>query len=175
MRSGIKFLFLVLIFFTSCVKDVDIDQFEEIVIPPSATIDLVYFDLGFGDFTDSSGSAKSAKDELRLEFLDDDYIQTGLKSAEFNVVFTNTLDQALIATFRFESESRDLQYSFSVPIPAGSEASPTIVNYTEIVPESEISKIKSSIWFVTEITSTGSVPTKGGLKLESKGLYNFEF
>lgn len=157
------------------MKDVDVDQFDEIILPPSATLDLIFFTLQPEDFVDSSGSPQSASDELRLEFLDDDYIQTGLKSAEFNVVFTNTFDQPLRANFRFESESRGLQYSFSVDIPAGSEASPAVVNYTEVVPESQIDKIKRSIWLATEIELAGPVPSQGKLKLESKGLYNFEF
>ena len=171
---GILFLFFVASF-SSCVKDVDVDQFDEIVIPPSAVIDLVFFQLDFDNFVDSSGAPVSPLDELRLEFLDDDYIQTGLKSAEFNVVFTNTLDQPSTAVFRFESESRNLQYIFSVEIPSGSVTSPTVINYTEIVPESQINKIKKSIWLVTEIKPTGQSPGRGELKLESTGLYNFEF
>ena len=176
MKSVVKILFLFFaISFSSCVKDVDVDHLDEIVLSPSAAIDLIYFTLPFNAFVDSSGSPQAAVDELRLEFLDDDYIQTGLKSAEFNVVFRNTLNQPLTAVFKFQSESRNVQYSFSVEIPAGSEASPAVVNHTVIIPEAQIDKIKRSIWLVTEVNLAGPVPSQGELKLESKGLYNFEF
>ena len=176
MKLAKTSLFLISCFFlSSCIKDIDVDQFDEIVIPPSVEMDLVYFRLEPEDFLESSGSKKTATDALRLEFLDDDYIQTGLKSAEFNTFFINKFDQPLTATFKFLSEGRTLQHSFSVDIPAGSEEEPTVINYTEIIPEAQIEKIRRSIWLVTEVEVFGEVPTTGKLILESKGLYKFEF
>lgn len=162
-------------FFSSCIKDIDVDQFDEIVIPPSVEMDLVYFQLTPEDFLQPSGSRRTMTDELRLEFLDDDYIQTGLKSAEFNTVFINKFDQPLTTTFTFLSEGRTLQHRFTVDIPAGSEEEPTVINYTEIFPETQIEKIRRSIWLVTEVEILGEVPTTGQLTLESKALYKFEF
>lgn len=173
-----KLPFLALLFFlaSSCVKDVDLDQYNEIVIPPTAAIDLIYFNLDPLDFTDSSGNLREAEDFLRLEFLDDDYIQDGLVRADFNFVFTNTFRQGFVATFNFLSESNSLQRAVKINIPPGSESDPAVVDYTEIVPQAEIGAIKRSIKLLVKIEmQSNAAPIEGKLELESKGYYKFEF
>ena len=160
----------------SCVKDVDLEQAQEIVIPPSAAIDLVYFELVADDFIDASGADKKATDKTRLEFLDDDYIQESLMNANFNFIFTNSFQRGFVSTITFLSEGNSPQYSFSIDIPAGTADDPTIVNYTQIVPETQIRAIRNSIWLQVEVEMLpGANPAEGNLKLESKAFYKFEF
>lgn len=173
-----KLPFLAIFFFicSSCVKDVDLDQYNEIVIPPTAAIDLIYFTLEPEDFFDASGNAQKASDHVRLEFLDDDYIQDGLIRADFNFVFTNTFQQEFTTTFRFRSENNNTQHSFTIKVPAGTPGDPAVVNYTEIIPQSRIGSIRSSIKLVVDVEmQPNSAPVEGQLQLESKAFYKFEF
>lgn len=169
-------LALLFIVCSSCVKDVDLDQYNEIVIPPTAAIDLVYFTLESSDVSDASGNPKKVSDVVRLEFLDDDYIQDGLMRADFNIVFTNSFQQAFTTTFKFLSESNAVQHSFSINVPAGQPAVPAIINYTEVIPESQINAIRRSIKLLVEVEmQPNSEPVEGQLQLKSKAFYKFEF
>ena len=160
----------------SCVKDVDINQYEEIVVPPRAALDLVYFNLDPSDFSDGSGGIKKASDDVRLEFLDDDYIQDGLMEADFNFRFTNTFAQEFHVVMKFISESNSVQHTINFHVPAGSTASPAILDYTERIDESQISRIRRSIRLLVEVEMLpNSQPIEGELQLESKAYYTFEF
>lgn len=171
----IAFLAL-LVMFGSCVKDVDLDQAEEIVIPPTATIDLIYFDLALEDLKVGSGGNLRAVDESRLDFLDDDYIQTGLMSADFNFHFINSFENPFSVNFLFRSPSNAIRHQIQLEIPAGSIDSPAVVDYTEIIDNSQIDKIRKSIKVSVEIDMVGDpVATEGSLQLRSKGTYYFEF
>ena len=165
-------LFLML----SCVKDVDINQFEEIVVPPTAALDLIYFNLAPSDFSDGAGGIKNVSDDVRLEFLDDDYIQDGLMQADFNFRFTNTFAQEFKVVMKFLSESNSEQHTINFHVPAGSTANPAILDYTERIDESQIGRIRRSIKLLVEVEmQPNSQPIEGTLQLESKAYYTFEF
>ncbi|MGB7843847.1 MAG: hypothetical protein WBL21_13710 [Salinimicrobium sp.] len=167
---------LLLLLFSSCVKDVDLDQYNEIVIPPTAAIDLIYFTLEPDDFADASGNLQKATDFLRLEFLDDDYIQDALIRADFNFVFINSFQQEFVTTFNFVSENNAVQHTVQINVPAGNVGEPAVVNFTEIVPRSQIDAIRKSIKLVVEVEmKANSAPLEGQLQLESKANYKFEF
>ena len=175
-KNLFKIAFLTLLLFaSSCVKDVDLDQYEEIVLSPEAAIDLIYFTLTNEDFTGTSGGEMTARDETRLDFLDDDYIQNDLVRADFNFKLTNTFQSPVTATIRFLSTSNSVQHTIVVPVPAGSVGDPATVDYTETIYEDQIHRIKRSIKVSVEITRHDPVVVEGTLQLESRGFYYFEF
>lgn len=169
-------LLSLLVFFASCVKDVDLDQYQEIVIPPVADIDLVYFDLSLDDFSAGPGGDLRAIDETRLEFLDDDYIQKSLMRADFNFRFTNSFQNPFTVNFLFRSENNAIRHQIIANIPAGNVGNPAVVDYSEIIDTSQIEKIRKSIKVSVEvIMHDSSGAPEGNLILESKGTYHFEF
>ena len=153
----------------SCVKDVDLDQANEIVLSPEAAVDLIFFDLVASEFTTVSGSGVTAKDETRLDFLDDDYIQNDLVRADFNFRFTNTFESPLNAIIRFLSPGNGVQHTVVVPIPQGSLEEPAVVDYTEIINEAQITRIRRSIKMSVEVTRHDPSAVAGSLQLASKG------
>lgn len=175
-KNLLRITFLTLLLFcTSCVKDVDMDQAEEIVIPPTAAIDLIYFDLTVEELSTGSGGNLRAEDETRLDFLDDDYIQDGLMRADFNFRFTNSFQNSFSVNFLFRTESNAITHQIRVDVPAGTTASPAIIDFTEII-DSEINRIKRSIKVSAQIDMQEAlISGEGNLKLQSKGIYYFEF
>lgn len=180
--STMKLLYrltLLSIFFvmTSCVKDMDLDQAQEIVIPPSVALDLIYSTIDSSDFfsTGASGSLV-ARDEVHLEFLDDDYIRDGLMRADYNFIFENSFTQTFNAKFTFLSENNLVKYRVDFVIPAGSSASPATIDYTEIIDVDEIKAIRESIKMIVEIEMVPNGDAfEGELQLKSKAFYKFEF
>lgn len=172
--SKIAFLTLLLISF-SCVKDVDLDQYEEIVLSPEAAIDLVFFTITSDDFSGDPAGETTARDETRLEFLDDEYIQNNLVRADFNFRFTNTFQSPLTATIQFLSPSNAVQHTMVISVPQGSPGEPATVDYVESIFQDQINRIRRSIKVSVEITRHNSAFSEGSLQLESKGFYYFEF
>ena len=92
MRTSrfIKLLFSGLftcLLFSSCVKDVDFGQAENIALEPDLEVDLLFYQLDETDFLDSETNAYTPviRDTVRLEFLDDEYIQDGLMLRRFEI------------------------------------------------------------------------------------------
>lgn len=176
IKAPFKIAFLtLLVWCSSCVQDVDLDQYNEIVLFPEAAIDLIYFTITAEDFTGGSGGDVTASDETRLDFLDDDYIQDGLVRSDFNFRFTNTFQSPITARIRFLSPSNSVQHTIIIPVSSGSTGSPATVDYTEIINEDQIARIRRSIKLSVEVTRHDPVAVEGTLQLESKGFYYFEF
>ena len=178
MKSYLSLVVLSVFFlFSSCVKDVDVDQARDIIIPSRVALDLVYFTLNSDDFPEEGSSdVRTAKDEVWLEFLDDDYIKDGLVRADFNFRYINTFNTEFRNKVIFLSEDNRERYRIEFEIPAGSPQSPALINYTEIIPQEKIIAIKRSIKMRVEIEMQPEPDlVEGELQLKSRGFYSFEF
>jgi|SRR5690606_9821997 len=161
----------------SCFKEVDLDQASEIVIPPTAALDLIYFTLDLEDFHPLNTSGpKMAGDVVRLEFLDDDYIQNGLVKADLNFIYYNTFTNPIRSELIFLSENNREQYRISFTIPGGSPESPGVVNFTEVIQGEDLEDFKRAIKLRVELEMFSGTNEKGGeLQLKSKAFLNLEF
>lgn len=168
--------FLAFFAFSSCVKDIDLDQMDEITIPPEVTVDLVYFTLNPTHFVDAASAVQTVSDTTRLDFLDDDYIKESLMRAEFNFKYFNSFPQAFTSTVSFLSENDAVRHSFFIEIPGGSAAAPAVVDFGEIIENSNIDVIRKSIKVNIKVEMhPDSNPVEGQLQLKSKGVFKFEF
>lgn len=177
LKNFYRFLLPAIFLFTSCVKDVDLEQAGEIAIPPTAAVDLVYFTLDRDKFLprNSTGPKKTA-DEVRLEFLDDEYIQNDLVRADLNFRYTNTFANPVKSELVFLSENNREQYRIVFTIPGGNTAIPGVVNYTEIIEGAHLESFKEAIKLRIELEMfSGSVSEEGKLQLKSKAFLKFEF
>ena len=176
VKNFLKIAFLALLFCSlSCVRDVDLDQYEELVLTPEAAIDLVYFTISSEDFSGEGLGENRAQDETRLEFLDDDYIQNDLVRADLNFKLTNTFQSRLTAQIRFLSPSNSIQHIIEIPVPPGTTGNPAVVDYIETINDDQIYRIKRSIKVSVEITRHDPTAVDGTLQFESKGFYYFKF
>lgn len=88
---------------TSCVKDVDLDQAKDISLTPKLQVDLLIFDVNEDNFVDpiTNQPISIIRDEVRLEFLDDSYIQDDLMEVEFKFKYINTFPQTFSSRISF--------------------------------------------------------------------------
>lgn len=169
-------LFSVVLF--SCVKDVDLDQTEEIALTPDLQVSLLVFDVTSIDFKDQdTGEFTSIiRDTVRLEFLDDSYIQDDLSTVEFSFRYTNSFPQQFQNKISFLSENDRVQHSLQFDIAQGGKDNPVVTDWVEAIENERIDVIKNSIKMVVEIEVIPNANTfEGELKFESKGLFSFEF
>ena len=169
---------LLSILMTSCFKDVDFEQAQDIQLAPDLEVDLLYYKIDKTDFLDSETNAFTPviRDTVRLEFLDDDYIQDGLMFAEFRFKHENKFPYLIKSSIRFLSENDRNQFSVNYDIPPGSIDSPSVVDTTYVVDGGDIGKVRRSLKMLVVLEMIGGAKdTEGELKFSSKGLFKFEF
>lgn len=162
----------------SCVKDVDFDQAGDISLQPEIQADLLIFEIDQRDFIDPDTNRQrlTIRDTVRLEFLDDDYVQKDLEKVAFSFKFRNTFPQIFSNRILFLSENNRLQHEVIFDTAPGSAGRPEVSEILEIIEPANIHVIKRSIKMVVEITAiTNRAPFTGTLNFESKGLYSFQF
>lgn len=170
--------FLLSLAFSSCFADVDFGQSENITLEPDLEVDLLYYKLNELDFLDSETNEYSStiRDTVRLEFLDDDYIQDGLVYAAFRFRHENRFPYLINTNIRFLSASGRSQFNITYTIPEGTLTSPAIVDTVHVMQGNDINKVRRSIQVVVEHEIVGADKAiQGELDLQSKGLFKFEF
>lgn len=163
---------------SSCVKDIDFDQAGDISLQPKIQADLLIFEIDEKDFIDPDTNRQrlTISDTVRLEFLDDDYVQKDLEMVEFSFKYRNTFPQAFANRILFLSENNQLQHEVIFETTPGNAGRPIVTEIVETIEPAKIHVIKRSIKMVVEIRAiTNSAPFTGTLNFESKGLFSFQF
>jgi len=171
-------LFLLFLGTISCVKDVDLDQAKDIGLKPKLQIDLLIFDVNEADFVDTLTNQQKTiiRDTVRLEFLDDSYIQDDLMEVEFSFKYINTFSRPFHNKISFLSENNSVQHVVEFNIDAGDKNNPAVTEVMDLIQFDQIQVIRESIKMAVEIeVLPGNDPFTGELKFQSKGLYSFEF
>jgi hypothetical protein len=169
---------LVNLLFSSCFKDVDFSQGENIVLAPDLSVDLLYYQLDETDFFHSGSGEYTPviRDTVRLEFLDDDYIQDGLQYAEFRFVHKNRFPNNIKTNIRFLGSNGRNQFNIAYTIPAGSATSSAVIDTIHIMQGNDIVKVRRSLQMLVEHEIVGGgKDLEGELDFQSKGLFKFEF
>ncbi|MBZ9629378.1 hypothetical protein LB465_01205 [Salegentibacter sp. LM13S] len=162
----------------SCVKDVDLEQREDISLSPDIQIDLLIYDIDQSHFIDpSTGNSKThISDTVRLEFLDDSYIQEDLFSVEFYFRHINTFPREIESKIRFLSDDNREQFAVNYTIKPGVDGNPVTTEQFEFIEEDRIHLVRRTIKMVVELeVQPGSGKFEGELDFASKGLFSFEF
>jgi hypothetical protein len=160
------------------VKDVDLDQAKDISLKPKLQIDLLIFDVNKVDFLDTITNQQKniIRDTVRLEFLDDSYIQEDLMEVEFRFKYINSFSNSFHNKISFLSENNKSQHVVEFNINAGNINEPAVTEVIDLVGFDQIKVIRRSIKLAVEIEALpGSEPLNGELKFQSKGLFSFEF
>lgn len=162
---------------SGCVKDIDLNQAEEIGLSPDIDVDLLIYDVEEDYFQSQTGTFQPIiRDTVRLEFLDDDYIQKDLSEVEFYFKHTNTFPQSFSNTIKFLSNSGREQIVVRYEVAPGSANNPVETDHTEFIEENNINLIRNSIQMVVELEAhPNSEEFKGKLEFASTGLFKFEF
>jgi len=162
----------------SCIKDVDFDQTQDIALTPELQADLLIFEVDSDDFShpETGEYMNVIRDTVRLEFLDDDYIQDNLQLVEFSFKWRNSFPQSFSNKISFLSENNRIQHQINNTINPGRQNSVVQTEHIEVIGPDRINVIKNSIKMVVEIeVLQNSTTFEGQLNFASKGLFSFEF
>ena len=170
-------LALLLVITSSCVRDVDLDQAENVVLEPVVDLNLVYFNLEGDRFFDLSQNlpVPTLRDTTEIRFLDDTDIQESLKQVDFLFRFTNTVPRAFAVDYRFIGEQNDTTYTFGTTVPVGSVDEPALHEFLEVVEGDAVVELTKANRLVVEVTIEGPDPVlPGSLEMQSAATYYLE-
>lgn len=162
----------------SCVKDVDLNQAKDIGLKPKLQVDLLIFDVNEANFVDPLTNQPKTiiRDTVRLEFLDDSYIQDDLIEVEFSFKYLNSFPQTFRSRISFLSENNSVQHLVEFNIASGDKSNSVVTEVIDLIEFGQIDVIRQSIKMAVEIEAMPDHnPFSGELKFQSKGLFSFEF
>lgn len=168
---------LFLVCFTSCVKDTDFDQADNIVITPVLELDFIYFTLDENDYFDPVIGQQRliVSDTTGFDFLNETFIQEDLKRAEFLFKFENSVNLDFTTEFRFLNDNNILKYELVIAIPAGSTTAPLLLEHIENIENQGIIDLTRASKVVFNVIIPSSIENiEGTLNLQSKTTYFLE-
>lgn len=158
--------------FMACVKDIDFDQTDDIILSPVVALDFIFFNINSENFSDISPTNLIVTDTTSFDFLNEDFLVDNLIKADFYFKNTNSLPSQLITQYQFLDENNVLHYEITIPVNSGTISNPVITEYTEIIDEASIGDLVLSNKLVVNIIATTSLINLDGiLNLESKTTY----
>ncbi len=162
----------VMLLFTSCVKDTDFDQTDDIVLTPIVELDFLFFNLDSENFTDLGVNNLIVSDTTNFDFLNDEFTADNLIKAEYFFKYTNSLPVGFTTEYKFLSESNELQYEVIIPVGAGSITSPLIAEHTQTIEGDNIVALTNAGKVVVNVIASSPIDNlEGSLILQSKTTY----
>jgi len=162
---------------SSCVKDTDFDQAQDIVLTPVVELNLIHFDLEAQDFYDGATMTErlTVSDTTEIKFLDGSGFQESLVRAEFLFRFKNSIPRNFNVDFQFLDSLRQPTYFTGTLVNQGSVANEVTTEFTQNVEGEDLLLLTTSDRVVVSVTIPDSGPNlEGNLKLQSKATYFFE-
>lgn len=141
-----------LLLFSSCVKDVDFDQVDQIEIKSTYIASLTYFDLFANDFLDENLNELSQIEDFVMPELKADNAENVVK-LEFNFEFSNSFSRDFYATVYFFDSEGNVVYQLDPSIEIGRNTEGVRTVITVLPPDIETIYTASSAGFFLNLVS----------------------
>ncbi len=160
----------------SCVKDTDLDQFNQTLLEPVVDLNLVFWEVEAPLFNNTSGNLPlgTVRDTTEVRFLDDPDTQDSVVRADFLFDFENTSDAEYDVVIDFVSLSGSVTYSLQTTISAGTVSAPEQQVVLQEIVAPEVSNITQAGLMAISAIVQGLPPNQGSLKMKSKARFYLE-
>lgn len=164
------------VFITSCTKEVDFNQINDLVLEPVVASDLIFFNAPASKFNVNGSELSTVKDSVIIDLFNRDFVVENLVKAEFVFESTNSINRAFNVKVDFKDDLNVLRHSFSVTSAASPTNSNVIVTHTEVFENASLNALKASnkVVLTIQALSGGSLlndNTPGRIQLKSKGIF----
>lgn len=170
-------VFLLVVFFSACVKDTDFDKANDIVVSPIVDLDLIYFDLPANRFFDNATSSPilTLRDTTGLPFLNDSEIRDNVKRIVFSFTVTNSIQREFQLDFEFLNKQDSIVYTTQAPIALGAIDNAVVVQFVDTVEGQDLLDLTQAERLTVSVTITSSNQNlNGNLNLQSIATYYLE-
>ncbi len=173
--------FIVLLPCISCVKDLDLDQVNDVDLRPVYEFDFVFSKLDTSQFVDADLDPSvniqppPIRDTLNYDLLSSDFIVDNLERIELTFEFSNTIERDFVFDLGFLNEAeQQIGPSFRIIAMAGNgEGSDPVITTEVIFLDTNDINVLGAATKVTSSIAVGTVNSQlqGVLQLRSKGTY----
>ncbi len=163
---------------SSCIKDTDFDQADEIELSPVVELDFLFFTLEIDDFQENPGfeGSLTVVDTTEIRFLDGSFAQENLLSAEYFFKVSNSFPIGVDANFNFLTEENEPFYEIDFLIAPGTNNNATLTEFIQTITAEEIEQLTQTNKVVVTFTlKTLDENLSGVLNLQSKTTYFLRF
>ncbi|WP_046745120.1 hypothetical protein [Kordia zhangzhouensis] len=164
----IKIISVVLIvLLTSCVKDVDFEQAENITISPVLEASLLFFDFPASEFQEPTGTAiVTVGDELEFDIFNDDFLRDNLVRTEFFFEITNSIDRTFRADIIMYDENDQVVYAFDITVfPDGNNE--VVTTHTEVFEDALLTQLQQTVRIELVLSM---FPSQTGIPLDDNSI-----
>ncbi|MAX04728.1 MAG: hypothetical protein CL883_05345 [Dehalococcoidia bacterium] len=179
------FTFLVCL---ACVKDVDFDQIEDVVLTPVYEVDLIYSQFDTDDYIDNQLPPDTPivvppiQDTLNYDLTSTDFAIENLDRIELTFEFRNTIETSFEFTFQFLSSSNQpVGISRTIFItPGEGENTQPVISYSDpnpiVIDDQELGQLSTARRLATELrVNNANSNLRGRLELRSKAAYYINY
>lgn len=178
LKELLKLFLLSFILFglSGCVKDIDLEQVEEIQIKPTAVIDLVNFSLE-ADLSNNYEPGVPVKLEKTVPF---EVVTNDLKESVVSVdlafEYFNSLPRLFNGTVLFINDKNKVKQKIEFEIPPGSQEDPETFRFIHTFADNDLESLNQATQVKVELEmQPGPEALKGLLQLKSTAAYRFQF
>ncbi len=166
---------------TSCVKDLDLDQIDDVVLTPVYEFDFLFSRIATDQFIDPNTDPTiiiqppPIRDTLNYDLLSTDFVVDNLERVELTFEFSNTIERDFVFEFGFLNEAgQRIGPSFDIVAMAGNGegTDPVITTEVIVLDTATINVLGAAAKLVSSISVQNVTSTlQGVLELKSKGTY----
>ena len=175
----------VLILSISCVKDLDFEQAEDVVLTPTYEVDFVYFKVDTNRFADFDIDPTIfipeviVNDTLDYDLLGTDFVVDNLERVELTFEFRNSIERDFNFDFGFLDDNNQRigpLYSMTASTGNGEGTDPIVTTEVIVLDKGAINVLRTATKLVSSIrVQNVNSSLQGILELRSKGAYFFNY
>lgn len=175
----LKYILLIAVYFfqTSCTKDVDFSQINDLEISPVIESSLVFLDESANNFIDNGTEIQQVQDFIIIDFFDSEFTVENLIKADFVFETQNTINRGFELQIDFLNNVAELQHTFTVTEEASPDNNDTETIYTEIFEGAQLDALKNTSILIFTLRMLPGIPintsTPGSITLKSKAILYF--
>ncbi|MBC2844524.1 hypothetical protein [Winogradskyella flava] len=175
------FILVIISLATSCVKDVDFDQAEDVVLTPVITSSALFTEVEASRFSENGMELETVRDSIaNIEIFTDQFVIDNLVKVELVFEVSNSINRTFGLQIEFLNEADELQNEFSfdaLPSPSGNDV---LTEFTAVFEDESLEALKTSQKMVITLSLYPSTDgtflnenSTGKIGLKSKGLFYF--
>ena len=166
---------------TSCVKDVDFDQTEDIVLTPTITSSIVFTEVEASRFSEDGMELETVRDSVaNIEIFTDQFVIDNLVRAELVFEATNSINRTFSLEIQFLNDANELQNEFSFDALPSNFGNDVVSEHIEVFEDESLEALKTSRKMVLTLRLQPSTDgssldenSTGKVGLKSKGIFYF--
>ncbi|WP_422107392.1 hypothetical protein [Winogradskyella sp.] len=171
--------FISILAITSCVKDVDFEQAENLTLTPVVASSVVYTDVEASRFSENGMELEVVRDSItNIEIFTEQFVMDNLVRTELILETTNTINRTFGLQVDFLDDSETLLDTLTFEAQPSADGNEVITETTEVYENERLEALKQTTKMVITLMlfpstdgSTLNENSTGRIILKSKGLF----